>query len=260
MSDQNSVGTHLAFDQFLTAIGLAANRFHDHADQAGLEAAVPSCPEWDVAALLSHQGMVHRWAAANLRGDSDHRTEDSETAAAAAPSLLDWFDEGAQALLETLSKAPADLEAMVFLPNAPPPRLFWARRQAHETTIHAVDAQAAVLQRLPRPDETMINEDLAVDGIDELLRGFLPRGGSKLRSETPYVIEIRAIDADQRWQIAVSDQPPLGVRGTIRPPDAVISGTAIELYLGLWNRTEDLMAEGRDDVVQQWRSQVRVRW
>ena len=260
MSDQNSVGTHLAFDQFLTAIGLAANRFHDHADQAGLEAAVPSCPEWDVAALLSHQGMVHRWAAANLRGDSDHRTEDSETAAAAAPSLLDWFDEGAQALLETLSKAPADLEAMVFLPNAPPPRLFWARRQAHETTIHAVDAQAAVLQRLPRPDETMINEDLAVDGIDELLRGFLPRGGSKLRSEGPYVIEIRAIDADQRWQIAVSDRPPLSVRGTIRPPDAVISGTAIELYLGLWNRTEDLMAEGRDDVVQQWRSQVRVRW
>jgi len=260
VSDQNSVGTHLAFDQFLTALGLAANRFHDHADQAGLEAAVPSCPEWDVAALLSHQGMVHRWAAANLRGDSDHRTEDSETAAAAAPSLLDWFDEGAQALLETLSKAPADLEAMVFLSNAPPPRLFWARRQAHETTIHAVDAQAAVLRRLPRPDETMINEDLAVDGIDELLRGFLPRGGSKLRSETPYVIEIRAIDADQRWQIAVSDRPPLSVRGTIRPPDAVISGTAIELYLGLWNRTEDLMAEGRDDVVQQWRSQVRVRW
>jgi len=169
VSDQNSLGTHLAFDQFLTAIGSAAKRFHDHADQAGLEAAVPSCPEWDVAALLSHQGMVHRWAAANLRGDSDHRTEDSETAAAAAPSLLDWFDEGAQALLETLSKAPADLEAMVFLSNAPPPRLFWARRQAHETTIHAVDAQAAVLQRLPRPDETMINEDLAVDGIDELL-------------------------------------------------------------------------------------------
>jgi len=86
VSDQNSLGTHLAFDQFLTAIGSAAKRFHDHADQAGLEAAVPSCPEWDVAALLSHQGMVHRWAAANLRGDSDHRTEDSETAAAAAPS------------------------------------------------------------------------------------------------------------------------------------------------------------------------------
>ena len=260
MSDQNSVATYLAFDQLLTAIRSAAERFHDHADQAGLEAAVPSCPEWDVAALLSHEGMVHRWAAANLRGDSDHRTEDSEAAAAAAPNLLAWFDEGARALLETLIKTPADLEAMVFLSNAPVPRLFWARRQAHETTIHAVDAQAAALQRLPRPDETMIDEDLAADGIDELLRGFLPRGGSNLRSETPYVIEIRAIDVNQQWQIAVSDQAPLSVRGTTRLPDAVISGTARELYLGLWNRTEHLTAEGREDVVEQWRRRVRVRW
>jgi hypothetical protein len=92
--------------------------------------------------------MVHRWAAANIRGEADHRTAYSETAAAAAQDLLAWFDEGAQALTETLIKASDDLDAMVFLRNAPPPRLFWARRQAHETTIHAVDAHAAALQRL----------------------------------------------------------------------------------------------------------------
>jgi hypothetical protein len=34
---------------------------------------------------------------------------------------------------------------------------------------------SAALGRLPHPAETMINEELAADGIDELLRGFLPR-------------------------------------------------------------------------------------
>jgi uncharacterized protein (TIGR03083 family) len=260
VSDQTSAATNLTLDQFLAAIRSAAARLRDHAERTGLDVAVPSCPDWNVAALVTHQGMVHRWATANVRGESAHRTEDSEAAAAAAPDLLTWFDEGARELTEALIEAPDDLEAMVFLSNAPAPRLFWARRQAHETTIHSVDAQAAELRRLPRPAETMINEELAADGIDELLRGFLPRRKSKLRSQSSYVIEIHASGADQRWQVAVTDQPPLSVRGATWPPDAVITGTALELYLGLWNRAEDLKAEGREDVVEQWRRQVRVLW
>jgi uncharacterized protein (TIGR03083 family) len=258
--DETFAATYLTLDQYLTAIRSAAERLHDHAAQAGLAAAVPSCPGWDVAALVAHQGMVHRWAAANVSGDSDHRTEDSLAVAAAASNPLAWFDEGVHALIRILSEASDDLEAMVFLRHAPAPRLFWARRQAHETTIHAVDAQAAASRGLPRPDETMINDGLAADGIDELLRGFLPRRKSTLRSENPYVIEIRPTDAEQRWQVAVSDQPPSSVQGTAWPPNAVISGTAVELYLGLWNRCERLRAEGRQDVIDQWRRDVRVSW
>ena len=74
------------------------------------------------------------------------------------------------------------------------------------------------------------------------------------------MIDVHAVDADQHWQVAVSDQPPLSVRGTTWSPDAVITGTALELYLALWNRAEDLKAEGREDLVEQWRRQVRVLW
>jgi len=74
------------------------------------------------------------------------------------------------------------------------------------------------------------------------------------------VIDVHATDADRHWQVAVSDQPPFSVRGTTWPPDAVITGTALELYLGLWNRADDLRAEGREDVLVQWRRQVRVLW
>ena len=60
--------------------------------------------------------------------------------------------------------------------------------------------------------------------------------------------------------MAVSERAPVVVQGATWPPDAVITGTALEIYLGLWNRTEELMAEGRHDVIEQWRNQVRVRW
>jgi hypothetical protein len=65
---------------------------------------------------------------------------------------------------------------MVFLNDAPPPRRFWARRQAHETTIHSVDAIAARSQRWPTASDVAIDPLLAADGIDELLMGFITRG------------------------------------------------------------------------------------
>ena len=64
----------------------------------------------------------------------------------------------------------------MFLADAPSPRCFWARRQCHETTIHAVDALSASLGRYPvAADASWIGTELALDGIDELLTGFLPR-------------------------------------------------------------------------------------
>jgi hypothetical protein len=32
------------------------------------------------------------------------------------------------------------------------------------------------------------------------------------------------------------------------------------LYLGLWNRGEELAATGNPDVLDQWRRDMRVRW
>jgi hypothetical protein len=43
-------------------------------------------------------------------------------------------------------------------------------------------------------------------------------------------------------------------------PAAVLSGTAVQVYLSLWNRADELTCEGRPDVVGQWREQVRIRW
>ncbi|WP_091762411.1 maleylpyruvate isomerase family mycothiol-dependent enzyme [Pedococcus cremeus] len=143
-----------SFDRHCDAIGYAAEQLCGAATSAGLEAAVPTCPEWTVRDLLAHLGMVHRWARAHVTGDRPAQEVATVLAAEAeGRAVVDpvsWLRDGARALVAALHDAPADLQALVFLKDAPSPRDFWARRQSHETTMHAVDTLSAALGRLPR--------------------------------------------------------------------------------------------------------------
>ncbi len=251
--------THLTIDEHMQALRHAGQALRTAASTAGLDAKVPTCPAWDVAALVTHQGLVHRWAAANLRGDKSHDDATTVAQAKAAPDLLAWFDEGLGALLETIVATPDDAKAMVFLKDTPPPRRFWARRQAHETTIHSVDATAATLGRWPTAADVGIDAEVAADGIDELLMGFITRGKGKLRTERPTTLLVRT-DEGRAWTVQLADGPTVTTPGETAPPDAVFSGSAVQLYLALWNRSDDFTATGPDDLVQQWRKSVRVRW
>ena len=108
------------------------------------------------------------------------------------PTRSTGCGDGAIDLVTALVQAPdGPASAPVFLRDAPAPREFWARRQCHETTIHAVDALAAQLGRLPRAaDAEWIAEEVALDGIDELLTGFVTRPRSRLRSPEPHRIVV----------------------------------------------------------------------
>jgi uncharacterized protein (TIGR03083 family) len=250
--------THLGPDEHLAAIERAGNALKDAAAQAGLDAKVPTCPAWDVTKLVLHQGMVHRWAAANLRGESDHDTKASQERGRNSDDLLGWFVEGLTELIATIKATPDDAKAMVFLNDAPPPRRFWARRQAHETTIHGVDALSALLQRWPSANDAGIEPAVAADGIDELLTGFITRGKGKLHADEPYDLEVRAEDTRHVWTVRVSDGPVVTTTERGRT-DVVFSGSAAQLYLSLWNRADEISTD-RPDVLELWREMVRVRW
>lgn len=233
--------------------GLAA--FVDHADHAGLDTAVPSAPGWTVRDLVAHQGMVHRWATATLTGATvDPAAVEAEGRTSADP--VSWLHEGGLTLVRTLEQAPEDLEAPVFLPTALSPRRFWARRQCHETTIHSVDAHAARLGRLPTAAETWVTRHLALDGIDELLVGFLSRRRSPLRSESPLRIAIQPTDVERSWLVHVSTEPPVVERDAHGRADHHFRATAETLYLALWNRNEELDADGYD----LWRRTAQISW
>jgi uncharacterized protein (TIGR03083 family) len=254
------MATRLSFDEHVAAVIAAGKVLRDAAAQAGLDAPVPTCPAWDVRNLVTHQGMVHRWAAAHLRGDRDHRTSDSTAEAAAAPDLLGWFSAGVDALVETLHDTSEDAKAMVFLNDAPPPRGFWARRQAHETTIHSADAVAAALGRWPLASDLSISAELAVDGVDELLHGFITRGKGKLRSPEPFTITVSSTDTGDSWTMRVAEDSLTTTDGASGDAAAGFAGTAAQLYLGLWNRGEEMAVRGRADLLDLWRARVRIRW
>jgi len=254
------MSTLLTLDQHLSALRASGAALRAAAAKAGPDAKVPTCPTWDVGKLVSHQGMVHRWAAANLRRERDHDTSASLAEAAAAPDLLEWYSTGLDALVETIAATPDDAQAYVFLNDAPPPRRFWARRQAHETTIHSVDAVSATLGRWPTAADVDIDPELAVDGIDELLTGFVTRGKGRLQADPSYTLVVRAEDTGHAWTLRVGDGPVETTVGTMDDADAGFSGTAVQLYLSLWNRADELTVAGRPDSVAEWRTQIRIRW
>lgn len=224
---------------------------------------VPTCPGWTVRDLVTHLGGVHRWATSIVAQGRTAISADTD-ALVAAPAdddrLLPWFVEGSSTLIRTLDAAPDELRAFVFLKNAPPAKQFWTRRQAHETTIHRIDAQAARLGRMPSTAEAGIPTTVAVDGLDELLTGFVPRRSSRLRTDEPFRTVVAATDAPVAWTVAVSADPPVVVEGADPSAHSRLTGTAAALYLGLWNRGDDVAEVGTVDLLGHWREQVRVAW
>jgi uncharacterized protein (TIGR03083 family) len=251
-----------SLDDLGDALGAAATVLRANAAAAGLDAPVPTCPDWTVRDLVAHQGMVHRWATSHLRGAPDSDPDATLREGLASPDLLGWFDDGATGLLQALVDAPDDLDALVFLRDAPAPRLFWARRQCHETTIHGVDALAARLGRAPRAEETWIRPAIALDGIDELLTGFVPRPRQGVRHE-PLRLLVAPLSTTRAWLLDLApDRPPTVVRldidagASVPAHDAVLTGEPVDVLLRLWSRA----GEPRDELERWWTDTVSVTW
>lgn len=232
----------------------------DDVAAAGPDAVVPTCPDWTVADLVGHLGVVHRWATAAVGVEPSAAPEPREDAVPAdAAELPDWLTSGAAALTARLAELPDDAPGLRFLADPPPPRQFWARRQCHETTIHRVDGLAARLGRVPTAAEVDLPTDLALDGLDELLTGFLPRRRTTLRTDEVVRILVRPDDSPLRWTVTLSPEPPTVVRAE-GDHDVVFACSAARLYLGLWNRGDEITVRGDDLALDRWRRLLRVRW
>ena len=228
---------------------------------AGLDAPVPSCPGWAVRHLMSHVGFVHRWATGYVQRSLTEMAEgpDEPGVFAAAPpgdQLVQWVAEGHAALVAALSSAPADLRCWTFL-DAPSPLAFWARRQAHETAVHRVDAELAA-----GTGPTGLRAGFAADGVDELLLGFVARSGPRRYKKVgPGAVSFEATDADASWTVRVSSTGIETKRGG-DDPDLWVRAPAEDLYLMLWGRRSPVGLDltGREELLVDWRQLFKVTW
>jgi uncharacterized protein (TIGR03083 family) len=246
--------------EYVEQLRLDGERLAEVALTTDPAAPVLTCPDWQLRDLVRHVGGVHRWATGFVLGAGVQPPDgDLERLVGGWPEdadLVAWFRAGHRALVEALASAPADLETWTFL-DAPSPLAFWARRQAHETAIHRVDAESAA------GDVTGFPSGFAADGIDELLLRFVGRSARTLPVQTPRSMVLRASDVPRSWRVTFA---PSGLQTQADPIDAdaelVVTGDAPTLYVMLWNRrdTAGLELDGGPDLLDLWQETVRIRW
>jgi uncharacterized protein (TIGR03083 family) len=250
-------------EQYIDALQREGDLLATAAGRAALTAAVPSCPPWQVRDLLRHTGYVHRWAAGHVAGQPLPGDPPEDEVLGGGPpdaELAAWFRAGHAAVVSELRAADPGLDCWAPVPG-PSSRAAWARRQAHETAIHRVDAELSAGPVTPFPAE------FAADGIDELIMGFFGRPPEQAGPGPRHVLQIVTADAGgAAWlvEIAAAGGRPARVRRGTGPAACTLSGPASGLYQLLWNRCDLASAgatvSGDDSALRSWRGSMRVRW
>jgi len=251
-------------DTHIEAISREGRQLAAAAFQARLDDRIPWCPGWNTRELLHHLSEIHLWAASHVArravregvselADLEAAWPDLATFWPDDEALIDYYLATNANLVAELESAPSDLSTWTFL-TAPSPRQMWARRQAHETAIHRIDAQSATAS------VSGFDPAFASDGIDEILTAMAPRA-DELPLEFSVTMAISPSDVDERWLVNLGPDGIETVR-TDGPADLVLTGLASDLYIAVWNRGDDsaIALTGDPSVLNTWRARHRPRW
>ena len=203
-----------------------------------LAADVPTCPGWDIEALLGHLGGVHRWATSQLVAGVDGVRGRERPAPPAGASILDWYRESLDGLVAEIDRHDPSEPTRSFIGECDV--AFWMRRQAHETAMHRWDADHGIDAAGARPIEAR----LAVDGIDEWMTLFVPRflltkGDGVPPDLVGATLHLHCTDdvdpGTGEWLLRLTADD-VEVERAHAKGDAAIRGAASDLALAVWHR------------------------
>lgn len=214
----------------LHAIGAETERLAEAAD-GHLEVAVHRYPGWTLRDLMCHTGGVHRWVASLVEQRASERPDRASYRGRVPDHEISaWLRDGAARLVDELDRA--DEEGVWFFGRLAPASL-WRARMAHETALHAWDADAAIDRERP------IDASLAVSGLVEALELHLVRQLASAPFADGARLSIRPREASASAHRLESDAGRLRLEAHAaadRQPDCEIAGTACDLWLWVTGR------------------------
>jgi uncharacterized protein (TIGR03083 family) len=233
---------------FLAEIETQASSMRSAAVEAGPDAMVPTCPEWTVLDLVRHQAAVHSWAAQAIVTEPGAGLPEFPKPSHDWDELLTWWDSQVAVLVTRLRDTRPDRPAWTF--DGTNIAGWWARRQAHETSIHRLDAELAAGHDVPT---LLFDSEFAADGIDEFLTVMIPRQLQKGRAiEATGRLLIHAADAGRTWEILLTSGEPLvitAVHDSAIDSDVTLAGTADAIYRKLWGRPSHAIVSGDESLL-----------
>jgi uncharacterized protein (TIGR03083 family) len=221
------------------------------AAQGNLSHEVPSCPGWSVRDLVRHIAEVY-----------EHKIECTRLKRAPDPwppawpsdrDPIEWLDDAHGRLQEMFERSEPSTPSATWWP--PDQTVgFWARRMAHETAVHRVDAELATGVADPTVDP-----DLAVDGIDEILDLMLAGDWSEEPHDASTGQRVAVATAGGTRLITLEPES-VAVSREVDRADARIEGDPSSVLLWLWGRVPDERIErsGDLDAIRVLRSRLAI--
>jgi uncharacterized protein (TIGR03083 family) len=225
------------FAEYLEETRKQAAALRTAAVTAGPDAEVPTCPGWTVHRLVRHLARVQAQVVLSLDADPGGDAPRTERPPEDWDELLAFWDGTVDTMLTELARRGPGQDAWAFAHFSG--TSFWARRQAHETAMHRLDAEhAAHGTNVPH---LVFEPEFAADGADEALHVMVAR----FPTDVTGTVLVHAADAGRAWLVTLTEgaTPEIG-KATEIDTDASLVGTADAVYRALWKRPSTALVNG----------------
>ena len=252
-------------DDLLTIIANESERFLEALQVADPGAQVPTCPDWTADDLLWHLTEVHAFWARILRSGA-LTDEESDAVEAAKPQRQ--ADRGEA--IQLFRHETADLVSELRGRDDADPAWFWLetaktvgstrRMQAHEATMHRVDAELTA-GLASAPIDPALAADAIAHAVEVMWSWWSTLPGFELRP-VGGVVTLTASDLDRAWHLQPGRWVGVGQSGKSYDEPGVIftdqfatgesataTGTAEELARWLWGRGPEPRLDGEPEAL-----------
>jgi uncharacterized protein (TIGR03083 family) len=244
------------YGRLLETIGIEAERMVRSAGGVDPEFDVPGCPGLTLGETVRHAGSMYRMVLSWLR--SGERPSAWQREPDVGQPIEEYLLSGMRAVVDRLSAHDPEEGCATWWPEHQTYG-FWYRRLAHESTVHRVDVQGAAGVDLDRVDD-----DIALDGIDEVLRLWFTHRLSAIGVSGTRNHRVLVRSDKREW---LARATPTGTSAWRVEPDeeyadGTITGPPHHTYLWLWGRippqTKEVVRDGSDDAVAQLWALLRL--